>query len=294
MEHVKTEAGLIEDINRIASNDLPVVIVAPRDAGKAWVAELVHDLSSRNERPFLIINCLTSPSHPPLLELSHPVRREFSELQSLADEGLLTSLQGGTAWINNLDDLPQPEVALLVQRITAMLECRIITGVSRQGHEMRGAAAGEREVLQLPSLRHHGKNIQFFLNYFLAKTNLEWSREIPGFDEEAMEVLLAYAWPGNLPELRELVRDAVFLGTNGQLVSERMLPAAVRLYQAHDPQFLKKAVLKAEYDLICKTLYETQNNKRKAAEILKISRKTLYSKMRIFQDALKPAHITIA
>lgn len=291
MVNRKPDAGLLDEINRIAVNDLPVVLVAPKDAGKEWIAELIHDLSPRNERPFLVINCLTSPSHPALLELSYPIRREFTELQQLAAEGLLDPIRGGTVWINNLDDLPEAEEELLLQRIGLALDCRIITGVSRQGGLRNPAgqllSLKEREIVHLPQLRNHPQNIQFFINYFLAKTNLEWNRTVPGFDEAATQALNEYAWPGNIPELRELVRDAVFLGTNGQLVSSRFLPAAVRSYQAHDPQFLKKAVLKAEYDLICKTLYETQNNKRKAAEILKISRKTLYSKMRIFQDALK-------
>ncbi|RYY55771.1 MAG: hypothetical protein EOO09_09295 [Chitinophagaceae bacterium] len=287
----KTDSGLPEEINRIAMSELPVVLVAPKDAGKEWIAELIHDLGPRNERPFLIINCLSSPSHSPLLELSYPIRREFADLQQLAAEGLLDAIRGGTVWINNLDDLSDTEEELLLQRISLILDCRIITGVSRQGGLRNPAgqllSLKDRETLHLPQLRNHPVNVQFFLNYFLAKTNLEWNRTIPGFDEAATQALNEYAWPGNIPELRDLVRDAVFLGTNGEPVSLRLLPATVRSYQAHDPQFLKKAVLKAEYDLICKTLYETQNNKRKAAEILKISRKTLYSKMRIFQDALK-------
>ncbi|RYY60479.1 MAG: sigma-54-dependent Fis family transcriptional regulator [Chitinophagaceae bacterium] len=281
--------GFVEQVNTIAANDLPVILAGPKDSGREWIAELIHDLSERNERPFLIINCITSAAYPALVELSQPIRREFAELQKLADEGLLESIRGGTVWLNNFSELPFEEQEQFLPRISDVLQCRIITGLSKTGgtrspHEQL-AVIPEKNTLAIPPLRHNKKTIQFFLNYFLAKTNLEWNREVPGFSEEAMEILGNYAWPGNLYELRELVRDAVFLGENGVPVAPRLLPAAVRSYQSHDPLFLKKAVLKAEYDLICKTLYETRNNKRKAAEILKISRKTLYSKMRIFQDS---------
>jgi len=281
--------GFVDQIKGIAGQDLPVVLVGPKDSGREWVAELIHDLSERNERPFLIINCMTSAAYPALVELSHPVRREFTDLQKLANEELLQSVAGGTVWLNNFSELPINEQENLLPKITRTLDCRVITGINKQGGlrnpQDQLACIAERNTLVLQPLRHNRKTIQFFLNYFLAKTNLEWNREVPGFSEEAMDILLNYAWPGNLTELRDLVRDAVFLGQNGVPVQTRLLPAAVRSYQSHDPLFLKKAVLKAEYDLICKTLYETRNNKRKAAEILKISRKTLYSKMRIFQDS---------
>ncbi|MET0637708.1 MAG: sigma 54-interacting transcriptional regulator [Chitinophagaceae bacterium] len=284
-----SQPDTVEQINFIASSDEHVLLFGPRDSGKEWVAELIHDLSGRNERPFLIISCVSSATYNILVELSYPIRRELGELMKLREEGLLESVSGGTVWLNNLTELPLYEQKKLIDRITDQLGCRVITGVSkpagaRAANDQSAELFSEKVTLNLPPLRNHRKNIQFFINYFLAKTNLEWNRTVPGFTEEAAELLVSYAWPGNLTELRDTIREAVFLGKNGEAVPAGILPQSVRNYQSQDPLFLKKAVLKAEYDLICKTLYETRNNKRKAAEILKISRKTLYSKMRIFQD----------
>lgn len=287
---------LVDQLNHVATLELPVLIYGPKDAGKEWVAELLHDLSGRNESPFLIMNCLTSIGHAPFVELAHPVRREFFELLKYASEGFLDSVKGGTLWVNNMADLPLNEQGIIAGAINRGLEARVITGISKQAsgrmqQEQDLPALAERICINVPALRNNKRTIQFFANYFLAKANVEWNREVHGFDEHAAEAISNYAWPGNLTELRDVIRESVMIARDGEPIPVQILPMSVRNYQSQDPLFLKKAVLKAEYDLICKTLYETKNNKRKAAEILKISRKTLYSKMRIFQDVVKQASV---
>ena len=283
---------LVDQLNQIASKNQSVLIYGPKDIGKEWVAELLHDLSSRNESPFLIINCLTSTGHAPFVELAHPVRREFFELLKYAGSGYLEAAKGGTVWVNNMMDLPVTEQGLIAASISRNLNARIISGINKQfltrmQSEPDLPGIQDRITITVPPLRNNKRTIQFFANYFLAKANVEWNRDVQGFDEEAAESISNYAWPGNLTELRDVVRESVLIAKDGMPIPSQILPMAVKNYQSQDPLFLKKAVLKAEYDLICKTLYETKNNKRKAAEILKISRKTLYSKMRIFQDVTK-------
>jgi len=278
-----------EQIYRMAANDLPLSLYGQKDSGKELVAEAIHDFSSRNEKAFLVINCMLSPDRSTIVEVSYPVKRSFRELLTFAGQGMCDRLKGGTVWINNLGDLQESDQQKLLNDLQRVFECRVIDNVNRA----YGRRAGEPEPESIPMqgrvaftvqpLRQQVKNIQFFANYFLAKVNIEWNRQIPGFSDEAMQVMGNYPWPGNLTELKDVVYQSVLVAVDGEQLPAVVLPSSVREYHSHDPLFLKKAVLKAEYDLICKTLTETKNNKRKAAEILKISRKTLYSKMRIFQ-----------
>ncbi len=287
--HAVRMPDLSERIYQVAATDVPISLHGPKESGKEWVAEALHDFSGRSGKPFLIVDCQLAADRSPMIDIRYPVKRDFRELMQFAERGLCEGLKGGTVWINNLAELPERDQQQLLSKLQRQFECRVIDNVNRMytkkplDMEPRESVLQESVTIMVPPLRQQPKNIQFFANYFLAKVNIEWTRQIPGFSDETMQVLTNYPWPGNLSELRDVVCQSVLVAVDGESLPAVVLPSSVREYHSLDPLFLKKAVLKAEYDLICKTLSETKNNKRKAAEILKISRKTLYSKMRIFQ-----------
>lgn len=160
--------------------------------------------------------------------------------------------------------------------------------------------------INLPPVRQRQEDILAFADFFLVKTNAELGKEVTGFDDNVLQTFLHYSWPGNLREFRNVVRRAVLLTPPGEKISAASLPweitnanslaAAVGAEKAQmtttpaplaTPRKeldLKDAASRAEYETIMAVLQQVNFNKKKAAEMLNIDRKTLYNKIKNFQD----------
>jgi two-component system response regulator HydG len=152
--------------------------------------------------------------------------------------------------------------------------------------------------INLPPLRSRKVDIPLFADFFLNKTNKELGKNVEGYEDNVLEMFLNYSWPGNLREFRNVVRRAVLLTPTGK-ISDKVLPweiansyifdQAAENFKAENGPIpkdldLKDAAAKAEYDTIMNVLKDVNFNKTKAAEILKIDRKTLYNKIKIYQS----------
>ena len=166
--------------------------------------------------------------------------------------------------------------------------------------------------INLPPLRDRKKDIPLFADFFLQKAKSELNRDIEGFEEDVMQMFIHYSWPGNLREFRNVVRRSVLLTQTGK-VNARTLPweitnidssftsappafahrheeethASANISSTQPPKQvydLKDAASKAEYEAIMNVLKQVNFNKTKAAEILKIDRKTLYNKIKGFEE----------
>jgi two-component system, NtrC family, response regulator HydG len=161
--------------------------------------------------------------------------------------------------------------------------------------------------IQLPAFRYRKEDIPLFAEFFLAKANKELNKDlnrvVEGFEEETMQIFMNYSWPGNLREFRNVIRRAALLTSSG-LINPRVLPpeiadthsqlpltdnfSAPQHHHHHYPVVhketdLKNAAAQAEYDTIMNVLKQVNYNKSRAAEILKIDRKTLYNKIKSYQ-----------
>jgi len=158
----------------------------------------------------------------------------------------------------------------------------------------------------LPAFRSRREDIPLFADFFLARANKELNKEVEGFEPEVMQIFLNYPWPGNLREFRNVIRRAALLTSSGR-VNARVLPAEIVDNNGYPQNFtaptmeappvaapahhpiahketdLKNAAAQAEYDTIMNVLKQVNYNKSRAAEILKIDRKTLYNKIKSYQ-----------
>lgn len=161
--------------------------------------------------------------------------------------------------------------------------------------------------INLPTLRDRKKDIPLFAEFFLHKSMKELDREIVGFEPDVMEMFINYSWPGNLREFRNVVRRSVLLTTEGKISAQTLPweitnPTASPLNMTNEsakPKVtaevehegvggtgydLKVSASRAEYEAIMNVLKEVNFNKTKAAEILKIDRKTLYNKIKGYSE----------
>jgi len=144
-------------------------------------------------------------------------------------------------------------------------------------------------------LRERGNDIMMLADYFLDVANQELDRKVASFSPEVIECFMNYRWPGNIRELKNVVRRATLL-TEGNEITMKTLPLEISNFKVSGYEFpnasstaieakeprhdLKNAALGAEHETILKVLREVNFNKTKAAEILNIDRKTLYNKMK--------------
>lgn len=255
------------------------------DDGNQLVAEAIHDLSSWADKPFFILTCQGQAGRNARINLTHPVHYELPEL--FTNETLLEPMREGTVLLTDPYHLPVHQQQTLLKLLVEQLSLKLIINIKSLHRDLPQHLSfplmKDAKTVKVPSLRNHASDIRFAANYFLSKANLEWNKNIPGITEDCMQQMLVYPWPGQLPQLKEAIRRAAFLAPANEMLDLPSLPLQIRNFKATDRDFLKEAVKQAEYEMIYKTLRETNNNKRKTAEILKISRKTLYSKINMYK-----------
>lgn len=175
-------------------------------------------------------------------------------------------------------------------------------------------------TIDVPPLRDRKEDIMIFANHFLARANESLDKQITGFSKEVEQIFLSYVWHGNLRELRNVVKRAALL-TDGTIIEARSLPFEIVNYQKFlfdagsdvpasfaqpgvnekkdmvtisktlaEGNSLKEASIDLEYELILKTLKEVNFNKSKAARLLNIDRKTLYNKIKLYQELNSRVH----
>jgi two-component system response regulator HydG len=140
--------------------------------------------------------------------------------------------------------------------------------------------------LKVPSVKERGNDLYEFLNFFRESANQELSRNVKTFDREVLKVFETYDWPGNLREMKNVVKRAVLLSTEDKVTLNALPQEMLANISAMETKEKTAGVydLKAlqevqEREMILKTLQEVRYNKSKAARILNIDRKTLYLKM---------------
>jgi two-component system response regulator HydG len=158
--------------------------------------------------------------------------------------------------------------------------------------------------INIPPLRERKKDIPLFAQFFMEKACTELNKTIDGFEDEVMQLFINYQWPGNLREFKNVIRRAALLTTGGLIKSntlpweitndqgtplsshkreEIIRPATPAFTAGNGEPDLKNAASQAEYETIMNVLRQVRFNKTRAAEILKIDRKTLYNKLRVYE-----------
>ncbi len=220
---------------------------------------------------------------------------------------------GGTLFLDEVSNLPYDiQVALLrviqerkFRRLGGMKEItvdvRIIVASNENLHEAYKKGKFREDLyhrfnefsIYIPPLRMRKDDILDFAKFFLAKANRELDKQVEGFEKPVIDIFLNYYWPGNLRELRNIVRRAALLTDRGK-VQVSALPFELENYRLssnyqnnpserkNSDTDLKAAALEAEYETIRRVLEKVNYNKTKAARILNIDRKTLYNKIKNF------------
>lgn len=312
---------MYQQIKTIAPTNYSVIIYGESGTGKEVVAKTIHANSDRKNKPFVALDCGTLSKELAASEMFGHVKGSFTG--ALSDkEGLFETANGGTLFLDEVGNLPlDVQVALLrviqerkFKRVggnkEAPVDVRIIVASNENLKEAYLAGKFREDLyhrfnefsIHIPPLRNRQTDIPLFATFFLDQTAEELNKKIDGFEDDVMQLFLEYNWPGNLREFRNVVRRAGLLTTGG-LINKNVLPWEIIsgpvLPQANAPvassphservitpvAALKDAAASAEYDAIMNVLKQVNFNKTKAAEILQIDRKTLYNKIKNFEES---------
>jgi two-component system response regulator HydG len=296
---------LYEHISLVAPTDISVIIQGESGTGKEYAARTLHQQSKRASQPFVAIDCGALSKDLAASELFGHVKGAFTG--ALTDKkGQFEAANGGTLFLDEIGNLSyEVQVKLLralqervVQplgstktipvdvRIVAATNDDLLTSVTNGTFREDLYHRINEFKIQLPALRNRGKDLDLFINHFVELSNDELGRGVKKISEEAKQVLNQYDWPGNLRELKNVIKRMVLL-TPGETAGIEALPDEMMLAinQAPKPSGSNlKAINEAnEKALIQETLVKVKYNKSQAAKLLNIDRKTLYSKMERYE-----------
>ena len=293
---------LYAHIDLVAPTDMSVIIQGESGTGKEFAARTLHQQSKRANKPFIAIDCGALSKDLAASELFGHVKGAFTG--ALNDKkGQFETANGGTLFLDEVGNLSyEVQIKLLralQERVIQPLgstkyvtvDVRIITATNDD--LLNSISAGEfREDLyhrlnefkiQLPPLRNRGSDLELFINHFIQLSNRDLERNVKSISAEAKSLLLNYDWPGNLRELSNVIKRMVLL-TPGNVAQVNALPDEMMIAVTQQTSPGSSSDLKAvneqnEKTLIAETLIKAKHNKSKAAKMLNIDRKTLYSKM---------------
>lgn len=292
---------LFNYVRLVAPTQMSVLINGASGTGKEYVAHRIHQLSKRADKPFVAIDCGSIPKDLAASEFFGHIKGSFTG--ALSDKvGAFEEANGGTLFLDEIGNLSyEVQVQLLralqerrVRRIGSVKEIevdvRLVTATNENLKEAIAKGNFREDLyhrineftLYMPSLKDRTEDILLFANFFLDQANKELERNLVGFDAEACDALQRYDWPGNLRQLKNVVKRATLLATGDFITCKEL---GEELHATETNQETVNPTLRNEDDekqRILQALQQTKNNKTRAAQLLGIDRKTLYNKLKLY------------
>lgn len=291
---------LYEHVRLVAPTDMSVLVTGASGTGKEYIARRIHEQSNRSKAPFVAVDCGAIPKELAASEFFGHVKGSFTGAIE-NKTGAFVAAQGGTIFLDEIGNLTyEVQVQLLralqerkVKPIGSNQEIAInVRLISATNENLRQAIEkGDfREdlyhrinefTIRIPDLKERKEDLLLFANHFLDLANSELQKDIIGFDNDTMQLFQSYSWPGNLRQMKNVIKYATLLAT-GRYITRKELPEELTENLSSHINIQLKNV-EHERDLIRKALQECGNNKTRAAQLLGIDRKTLYNKLKIYQ-----------
>jgi DNA-binding NtrC family response regulator len=293
---------VVSQISQVAQTDFSVIIQGETGAGKSVVARAIHSLSRRADRPFVIVDIGLIPDSLVESELFGFRKGAFTGADR-NKTGYFETADRGTLFIDeaeNMSPLVQSKLLTVIESRTiyplgsttpSEVDIRIISATN---HDIRNCVTEKRFredlfyrlgefMITIPPLRERHEDIGYFARRFVSEASRELNKQIREISDEAMARLNSHSWPGNIRELKNVMRRAV-LQSEGDVIqaehvdilmgstdADQLIPAALNM---------KEAVKCLEKKMISEALDKTKGNKTKTADLLGISYRSLFDKIR--------------
>lgn len=292
-EEIKNVTQIIE---RVKDNKATIFVSGESGTGKELVARSIHYNGKFSRAPFIAVNCGGIPETLLESELFGYVKGAFTGANENRD-GFFQAADGGTIFLDEIGNaslsvqsrllrvLQEKEVMKVGERKSEKIDVRVIAATNSNLREMIAKETFREDLfyrltvveIAVPPLRERKEDIPLLADKFLFKYGNEYKDRYITMDNEAKELLKRYDWPGNIRELENVIQRAVIMCD--RTISVKDLPETLK-YQIDFPADELLSLKEMEKKYIEKVLSTTENNQTKAAEILKIDRKTLRGKIK--------------
>jgi DNA-binding NtrC family response regulator len=282
---------ITDALKTVALTDCTALITGETGTGKELAAKFLHNYSQRRQYPFVVINCAAIPDNLLESELFGYEKGAFTGAHSKR-QGAIRSANHGTLFFDEIGDMSPYAQAKILRTIenkevwpvggkrSLPVDVRLVAATNLDLEQLMTEGKFRSDLyfrlnvarIHLPPLRERKGDIVILLDYFRRKLNKQFGKEVEGFSHEAMAVLMDYAWPGNIRELKNLL-EAMFIGANKIITPEDFPELFRRCLQK------TKGLSEDERSRLLAALFETDWNKTQAAQRLNWSRMTLYRKM---------------
>ena len=291
---------LYEHVRLVAPTDMSVLITGSSGTGKEYVARRIHEQSNRKKAPFIAVDCGAIPKDLAASEFFGHVKGSFTG--ALTDKtGAFVAANGGTIFLDEIGNLSY-EVQIQLLRALQERKIRPVGSTQEISVDIRLVSATNENLeqaiekgtfredlyhrinefpLRMPYLKELKEDILLFANFFLDQANKELDKHLIGFDAKASQALMNYHWPGNLRQMKNIVKRATLLAQSSFIT---LLELGTELLETPASSNTSIALRneETEKEHILEALRQTGNNKSKAAQLLNIDRKTLYNKLKLY------------
>jgi two-component system response regulator GlrR len=295
---------LIAKARLVAPTEASVMILGESGTGKELLAHAIHEASLRRAEPFVAINCAAIPAELLESELFGYIRGAFSGA-TRDHSGLFAAAHGGSLLLDEIGDMPLALQAKLL-RVLQERQVRPLGSTQAREIDVRLISASHRDIdaavksgafredlyyrlnvvtLRLPSLAERRDDIALLANHFLREVSVQYGRQVNGFAPEAMALLVAADWPGNVRQLRNVVEQAIALATT-PLIPASLVEQAIS-QQSQQFTSLEEARRRFEHDYLVQLLKITAGNVTKASRLARRNRTEFYKLLQ--RHRLEPA-----
>ncbi len=293
---------LYEYIDLVAPTDLSVMIIGESGTGKEHVARSIHNQSKRSKGSFVAIDCGVLSKELAASELFGHAKGSFTG--ALQDKvGVLEKANGGTLFLDEIGNLSYDVQIKLLRTLQERtiepvgsgknipIDIRLITATNENLLQEIGAGNFREDIyhrinefkIQMPALRDRGADLELFIQYFIERSNEELDRNVRHVPADVIQIFQQYDWPGNLRELGNVIKRLVLLSKGTEITIDSLPEELILRAETSNPNDLKLMQETNERETILNALIQTRYNKSKAAKLLNIDRKTLYSKIEKYQ-----------
>lgn len=287
-------------VELVAPTNMSVLLTGESGTGKEVTANAIHLTSKRSAQPFVAVDCGAIPKEIATSEFFGHIKGSFTGAVD-DKKGHFEAANGGTLFLDEVGNLSyEHQVQLLraiqerkIKRVGSTKEVELNIRIIAATNENLSEAVEEgsfREDLyhrlnefsiEVPSLRERKEDILLFAEYFLAKANSELGKNVLEFGNETKRILMEYGWPGNLREMKNVIKRAVLFSETETLFPNALSDEVAQGGNKLEEERFSKADF--EKERILEALQQTNFNKSKAAQLLQITRKTLYNKINQYQ-----------
>ena len=286
-------------LRRFAQTDEPVLITGESGTGKELAARAIHDNSSRRAARFVAVNCAAIPPNLVASELFGYEKGAFTGAATRT-KGQIEHANGGTLFLDEIGDMPvdmqghllrflqEGQIVRVGGRETISVDVRVVSATNVRLEQAISEGRFREDLyyrlnvltVPLPPLRERREDIEVLAQHFLRQAATQQGRAITGFTPEALQMLCRYDWPGNVRELMSVIRRAVVIGNENQVVEGDLVGFAsagqMRGAVSPAPAPRPPPCSEAEREVLLRVLSETGENITLTAQQLGVSRVTLY------------------